>query len=136
MRLRMLKGGTLIETLAALAVLSAGLLGITTLVTHALHIRIENTEKIRAERLMADAGEIAALLPVAEEDARQLMTDWQLRAAVRLPRGEATLNAETQNMLPGIHARLTWASRGGQSNRLERFYPSTYVPEAFAEQPQ
>jgi len=117
-------GITLIEALTALAVLSAGLLAITALMTRAMHIRIDDTQWIRAERLMADAGEIAAMLPAGDTLPENLATDWQTRAANSLPRGDGLMTTSTHNSLPGISTRLSWVSRNGQRNQLQRFYPA------------
>jgi Tfp pilus assembly protein PilV len=117
-------GTTLIEALIALAVVSAGLLAITALMTRAMHIRIDDTQWIRAERLMADAGEIAAMLPAGDALSANLTADWQTRAANSLPRGDGLMTASTHNSLPGISARLSWVSRNGQPNQLQHFYPA------------
>jgi len=118
------KGTTLIEALTALAVVSAGLLAITALMTRAMHIRIDDTQWIRAERSVADAAEIAAMLPAGDTLPANLTADWQTRAANSLPRGDGLMTTSTHNSLPGISARLSWVSRNGQHNQLQRFYPA------------
>ncbi len=117
------QGVTLIEALAALAVLSAGLLAVSAMMTRALHVRVDDIQRIRAERLLADAGEIAAMLPAPAPLAANLTFDWQERANTSLPHGEGTLTPDTRDSLAGLNTEISWVSRNGYLHRFRHFYP-------------
>ncbi len=135
-------GFTLVETLVTLAMLGAGTLVTLSLMQRALAERAVDLQHTRAQRLLADAGELIATLPAADaggfvivtgdpgcmspclpaELAAHLMFDWRARVATALPAGVAGIALRNTGDEQLLDVQISWAdNRGRRRSRRQSF---------------
>ncbi len=136
----------LVETLVTLALLGAGTLTTLSLMHSNLALRAADLESLRAQRLLDDAGELAALFDPTlltgldgsdpgcaapcppDELAAHLYATWLGRVAANLPGGDGSLTvADTGDELL-LEARVSWTDNRGATRMRQQQFATRALP--------
>jgi Tfp pilus assembly protein PilV len=141
-------GMTLIDVLAALVIVSVGMLAVLGLLSRSMALRSLDLQQASAGRLVADAGELVAILeptrlrglahgpagpPCSPCDAQQFAQlaydSWRRRVAATLPAGVGTVTTSGAMGSPlVVEAEVAWRDGRDRPRAVQRRFVKATLP--------